>query len=137
VALALLLAFTLFLYSWWPSPVTRENFDRLHPGMTKDEVIAILRPPGDYRNAENEYDMSPAHQPPQVFGRGNPHFGMELWRSDTADVALNFDDTDKVSSGIFCYMRATSHNPLYNLQWRAQHRWRHWLSWLDNISWYR
>jgi hypothetical protein len=103
VALAALLAFALLLYGSWPSSNARENFNRVEVGMTEDEAIAILGPPGDYRNAENECDRSPAHQPLEVFGRGNPQRHLpHLWRSDTADVALNFDDSAKVSGGLEC-----------------------------------
>ncbi len=122
----LLLAVDLYLYVPWPSRVTRENYDRIQVGMTEADVIALLGPPADYRNSENEYDDSPAHQPPHRFGRGNRAGPTVLWRGDTADVGLGFvdgeDGTRRVSTGIFCYMRAKSDNPLRNLPWRARRR---------------
>jgi hypothetical protein len=122
--LAVLLVFDVLWYAPWPSPITRANYDRIHIGMTEDEVTVILGPPGDYRNAENEYDGSPAHQPAHVFGRGSPHGRLDIWRSDEADVGLGFvrgeDGTLRVANGIFCYMRTKSDNPFKNMLWRAR-----------------
>jgi hypothetical protein len=135
VTLAGLLVFAAFIYAPCLSLITRRNYDRIQVGMTQDEVEAILGSPGDFRNAENEYDMAPEHQPADVFGRGNPSGNLTtLWRSDAADVGLNFDQSGKVGSGIFCYMRTTSHDPLHNLQWRAQRRWRFLLGCLDYVT---
>jgi hypothetical protein len=121
--LVLLLVFEAALYAPFPSLITRARYDRITVGMTKDEVIAILGSPGDYRNAENDYDVSPEHQPAHVFGRGNPAQSWPIiWRSDEADVALSFDASNKVSSGIFCYMRKKSDDPSENMMWRAKRR---------------
>jgi hypothetical protein len=131
VTLAVLLVFALVLYSSWPSSVTQENFDRIQVGMTEDEVKAILGPPGDHRNAENEYDPSPLHQPAHVFGRGNPRASYtRFWRSDTADIALGFvyskdGITPILNDGICCSMRRKSDNLFYNLLWRAERQLRH------------
>src|ERR1700722_4374147 len=92
------LAALVFLFAPRPTSITRAKFDRLHPGMTRGEVEAVLGPSGDFRNAPNEYDMAPEHQPAIVFGRGNPGANnpTTLWRSDEADVGLNFDKSEKV-----------------------------------------
>jgi hypothetical protein len=46
----------------WPqqpsSPISRQNFGRIHVGMTQTEVEAILGPPGDYSTSPTEYDDS-------------------------------------------------------------------------------
>jgi hypothetical protein len=47
----------------WPQPqpssrVTRENFDRIHDGMSRAEVEAILGPRGDYRTRLGESELS-------------------------------------------------------------------------------
>ncbi len=131
--LAALLTFAVFLYAPRASGVTRENFNRIRIGMTEEEVIAILGPPGDYRNAETEYDMSPSCQPAATFGRGNPSSaylgsGPPLWRSDTAEVALGFDwgpqRTAQVSTGILCCARPKNDEPVGNALWRAERFWR-------------
>ena len=43
----------------WPRPdrITRENCDRIRPGMTRAEVEAILGPPDDYRTGRGESDF--------------------------------------------------------------------------------
>ncbi len=135
LALAVLLVDAVFVYWPWSSPATRENYDRIGVGMTMEEVEAILGPPDDYRNVDNEYDAS-SPQPEHLFGRGSPSNGTTLWRGDTADIGFGFvrgeDGKFRVSTGIFCRMRPKSDNPYTNMQWRAQRRWRRWLDGLGN-----
>ncbi len=52
LALASVAAFAL-----WPRPnrFTREDYDRIHKGMTRAEVEAILGPPGDYTTLGTDY----------------------------------------------------------------------------------
>src|SRR4051794_12025520 len=55
LALAVLLAAGVFVL--WPRAdrITRENFDRIRGGMSREEVYAILGPPGDYRTGPVKY----------------------------------------------------------------------------------
>jgi len=40
-----------------PDRITREDYDRIRPGMTRAEVEAILGPPDDYRTGRGESDF--------------------------------------------------------------------------------
>src|ERR1700722_4653383 len=81
-----------------PLRFTRQSFGRIETGMTQQEVEAILGPPDDYRTAETEGDIECLALQGDVFGQASPGTQTKLWRSDTADVAVSFDPTGRVSS---------------------------------------
>ncbi len=127
VALAGVAAFAL-----WPRPdrVTTENFDRIHKGMTRGEVEAILGPPGDYTNGPT---AAPASSYPVIY---DPVRGMWLqgdegstvaeWRSDTGWLRVLFSVSGRVEDHWFQPQDRIEQSALDNLLWRAKRQWRRW-----------
>jgi hypothetical protein len=108
----------------WPrtEQITRQNFDRIHTGMTRTEVEAILGRPGDYSTA-----------PIEVEYRGDSVRVPDRWVSDQAVIAISFFDahdqakgTQRVAYSLFNRAKPIEQTSFENLVWRAKRQWHHW-----------
>jgi hypothetical protein len=140
----------------WPRTdrITRENYDRIQPGMTRAEVEAILGPPGDYRTGLGETyglyarpgpaqwdidsldnDLSLPSWPfvsllPWEPDSGQPDPDAELgktvtWLGDSVRLEIIVDRSDHVRRS-FIYNRRMTQGTLDNLLWRAKREWHCW-----------
>jgi hypothetical protein len=133
----------------WPRPdrITRENCDRIRPGMTRAEVEAILGPPDDYRTGLGESDFGddsasrwvgdppgfplswrlgwfayPNFQPVE----GVPTTGMQAnWFGDSCRICVVVDDAGQVRDSRV-YNRRLTQSPLDSLLWRLKRQWHRW-----------
>jgi hypothetical protein len=104
----------------WQRPssrITQETCDRIHEGMDRAEVYAILGPPGDYTT-------QPSHamfvRPPEIDGIA------DVWESDEYAIGLAFDQKGRV-----CLKRETNcfvfpFGPVDLLLWRLNRQWHRW-----------
>jgi hypothetical protein len=127
-----------------PSRITRENFDRITPGMSRTEVEAILGPPGDYRTRLGEWyltyeeswnpdlaDYDPKiatwHNP--VADNGEPFlpvgWSWGIWKSDSIMITIVSDDAGRVK-GTEALARRSRGSPLDNPWWRIKRQWHRW-----------
>jgi hypothetical protein len=111
-----------------PDRVTRENYDRIHDGMSRAEVEEILGSPGDYRTGLGET---------RFLGRWSPEWDVispELfedrrsaywWHSDSVAIWIEIDESGHV---LFkdAYPTRRTQGPLDNLLWRAKRQWHRW-----------
>jgi hypothetical protein len=118
------------LFLWWntdPEPganITRANFRRIKPGMTLAEVSAILGPPGDHTTMETESDKSDPTQWDDNFVADDVQIARTLiWSTDSASVAVGFDQSDKVSAGIYFAERPSTESIFIQLRKRFQRFW--------------
>jgi hypothetical protein len=134
----------------WQTPsqrITRENCDRIGPGMTQAEVEAILGPPDDYRTGCGESDFGNdsasrwVGDPPGFHFswrlgwfaypnflpvEGVPTTGMQAnWFCDSCRICVVVDDAGRVRDS-YVYNRRLTQGPLDNLLWRAKRQWRRW-----------
>jgi hypothetical protein len=133
-----------------PSRITEENLARISQGMTREEVVSILGPPGDYRSGPTEYppfnwtDFRPNVDSSQL-GLPDVHSGSfhqienagviegtpEKWRGDSGDILIHFapsgvSATSGVTGSVFLPTEKVSQSPLENLLWRAKRQWQKW-----------
>jgi hypothetical protein len=125
-----------------PSQITRENFEHIHRGMTREEVDAILGPPGDHRTSRGE-NYSPVkagpatwqadpdeywpglatwHDAPAPLGE---HWVRAVWIGDKVSVEVLVDGTGRVVMARDTERRTTG-NALDSLHWRTKHLWHRW-----------
>jgi hypothetical protein len=107
-----------------PSRITRENFDRIHTGMRREEVRAILGPPGDYSTGPGEYKgWSPVAG---VRWDDNPAAD-DVWLSDDMDIEVSYSNTGSVKRAACEPVIRHERGPLDNFLWRVERLWRQWL----------
>jgi hypothetical protein len=133
----------------WPRPssrITRENFERIRPGMTRNEVEAILGPPDDYRTGLGESDFgddSASHWvrdgtpfPPWIPGwlaypnvppmKGVPTTGIQAtWCGDSCRIWVMVDDAGRVRHS-YCLNRRLTQGSLDDLLWWLKRQWDRW-----------
>jgi hypothetical protein len=87
--------------------VTRQNFEVIRAGMTLDKVETVLGPPGDYRTAEVDLDLSKddgeffnVMNAPEVL-LGERRFRHEWWRGNEGNIWVCFDEEDRVVAKSF------------------------------------
>jgi hypothetical protein len=115
----------------WPRPsrITRENFGRLKPGMTRADVEAILGPAGDYQTGETEIDRSIRpiiNYSPRVLESSAEDTLFWEWRSDTTVLLLGFDTEGRLAGGRQIPTKRITDNPFVNLWWQAKCQWWKW-----------
>jgi hypothetical protein len=91
-ALAVVCAFILYIgYMSW-SPINREAFTRIRPGMTEHEVEAILGGPCSHSmNLPAHVAMPPANRP----------VAMKTWEDREASCLVMFNSDDRVIGASF------------------------------------
>jgi hypothetical protein len=121
--IALLVAGT-FVYWSGSTPISRENYDRIQPGMSRRDVEEILGRPGDYslRPAKfsrvDENSIRHATMP----ASGANAF-RRRWATDTAYIQIDFDQFGRVASCLFGTPVQDDRGWFGNLAWRVERQW--------------
>jgi hypothetical protein len=117
----------------WPRPdrITAENIRRIHKGMARADVEAILGLPGDYRTGPTNPDTSLVGKPPFMDISGDHKdtrdtAELDEWKGDTALILLEFDGSDHLAQGLIEPAIRVEQGPLENLLWRAKRKWQGW-----------
>jgi hypothetical protein len=114
--------------------VTRDNVGRIRKGMSREEVGAILGPPGDYRAGPTEErqrlwpDFHWADEVPRSGGdasAGNLSFEREDWTGDSGN-ALIFFGREGVINVVFNAADPVPLGPFEKVFWRLKRQWRRW-----------
>jgi hypothetical protein len=121
--LALASAGALVLWNQ-PPEITREKYDRIHKGMTRAEVEALLGSPGDYSTSPL-VTMSSLSLDPYDYKGIPPEPGL-VWTADIGVVEIWFDEDNRVTTSMFDQAQRVKQSPLENLVWRAKRQWRKW-----------
>jgi hypothetical protein len=100
--------------------INAKNFERINGRKSRQDVEAILGPPGDYRSGP----IDPEHT---VYGF---YFGISpsevaLWYSDTGIVEIHFFGTH-IGRKYYTPTQQVPQPPLENLIWRANRQWHRW-----------
>jgi hypothetical protein len=122
--------------------ITLDNSDRIHVGMMRAEVEAMLGPPGDYTTGPtdpNRYftvwtgnDYATGELNPDrvrfTWTGSLPEAGSvaTVWESDTATIDIVFDGQGKVTWMQSAESRLQQLGPLNNLLWRLKRQWHRW-----------
>jgi hypothetical protein len=137
--LAVVVAAGAIVFVLWPEPpsrITRENFERIRPGMTQAEVEAILGPPGDYRTRLGETECWDAWKPdPADYGPAvaiwqplvglTPETSAGFWICDSMEIYIvTTDESGRVHQAQASARRRAG--TLENLIWRIKRQWRRW-----------
>jgi hypothetical protein len=124
------------LWPTQPNRITQENYDRIHGGMTRTEVEAILGPPGDYRTGLGESALDTEGR--DWFPDSDIHVRRiragsliaELciwtsWESDSFAINIEFDDSGSVVDKVG-HPRRTTQGQLDSFLWRVERQWHRW-----------
>jgi hypothetical protein len=102
----------------WPrqelDQITQENCDRIREGMNREEVEAILGPPGYYAT-----EPVVALYPPSISLADRP----SAWTGNKGWISVNFDGHDLVRSKSFS---PNTDGPLEKLAKRIERQWHRW-----------
>ena len=119
-----------------PNRVTAANICRIHKGMTRNEVEAILGSPGDYSTGPIVYEMPALGggidwvESEDAFD-GLKHFQIDArWAGDEGTIAVNYEFNQPPT---VCIVDAAIHKRkpqrlLDNFVWRAKRQWHRWLT---------
>ena len=120
-----------------PSRVTQENFARIHEGMSRADVEAILGPAGDYRTGPTAL-VVPRHidklTPAQAAHEtGAPDLGFGLlddctfasWQCDDRVIWICYYK-DGVSMFDVAPVGRVPGGPVADFVWRIERQWRRW-----------
>jgi hypothetical protein len=122
---------------FWPRPdrITRENYARVHEGMTQADVEAILGPPGDSRTGPTlfgspteRHDLVPLSRilsewPEPVDPCSYLHC---IWASDSVQIEVGFHTKMGAYRATCRPLRSGNQSVFDNLLWRAKRQWRRW-----------
>jgi hypothetical protein len=121
----------------WPrhERITRENFDRIHEGMSRAEVEAILGPPCDF--STGPLVRVRANRPPNPFsvenfdpitvvGSGDNREELLVWKSDRQLITINFGPSGHVEDLWMHDVARVNQTAFENLIWRFKRQWRRW-----------
>ena len=125
---ALALAGALMLWTQ-PPAITQELAYRIHEGMTRTDVEALLGAAGDYSTGPLVVLQLGGLFDPIVYAQvmSAPDYGSaSLWVTDTGFVEIRFDEDNRVTSCLFSPLLRLEQGPLQNLLWRAKRQWRKW-----------
>jgi hypothetical protein len=117
----------------WPQPerITLENFYRIREGMSRDEVVAILGPPGDH-STRPVYTPGPdSGRPDPVIRRKfysdpDPEKSRESWIGDSGCIVVLSGGHRGPRLVVFAPVSGPQQSRLENLLWRAKRQWRRW-----------
>jgi hypothetical protein len=110
-ALAILALCAAAAWFLWPAgrPITAETYERLHPGMTRDEVEAMLGGPG---RTGQDFSRWLNNRSPTI-GTGSDLLNeqwlngqwvrpwIKYWYQDNGIIIVRFDDDDRVADKQF------------------------------------
>jgi hypothetical protein len=145
--LTLAVLFVVGALTLWPQSggrITQENCDRIREGMNREEVLAILGPPGDYRTVQTVDPVplyyrsdtpTPAEYAQAAFDRehvfvlrsddGPVPMERLRWLGDEGDIFVWFRPEGVSSHGMVSSDKVAQ-SLLDNLLWRAKRQWRGW-----------
>jgi hypothetical protein len=112
-------------FALWPSRaarLTHENVERIHVGMNRAEVEAILGPPGDYTTGPLTDPLVMAVQQGHIeYQVADGWLTICAWATDKEAIWVSFDNS-KVARDVVCCASGTKLNqtPLENLLWRMR-----------------
>jgi hypothetical protein len=115
--LAAAVAFAVGVWLCWPrTAINRDNFEKIHAGMARAEVEAILGGPPRVEAAEM-LEMGPWEKrgPKFLAGAGVVHFGEAMdgyWVSDRFIVWVDFDPNGRVTDKVCIPVRPMRVGPL-------------------------
>jgi hypothetical protein len=109
----------------WPRPnlITKENCDRIHVGMTRIEVLAILGPPEDRTTGPVIDSCGQRIDFADRIDTSAPNSGVWWWATDDWEADAYFDDFDRVSATHSLPNTRVPQGSLAALLWRAKRRW--------------
>jgi hypothetical protein len=129
--LAVVMAVPTLLF--WPGRdrVTEEDFDRIHKGMTRSEVEAILGPPGDYASG-------PAVGEDELWWRLRFQLAHHSWVGNSAWIMVTYEEgpsaSDRVQRSSFQPIEPADVGPCAKCAWRVKRGWervrREWKRWI-------
>jgi hypothetical protein len=127
LALAILALLVAGIAALWPGSdqITRDNFKRIHRGMTRDDVRAILGPPGDRTTLPTE--PAPVFEVLFVDGPLTDNDASE-WTGNAGWIQLDFDARGKVIQGQLIGQAPLKLGMLDLLLWRIERQWNHWFA---------
>ena len=123
----------------WPREdrLTLENYQSIEYGMSRDQVLAILGPPGDHRTGPTYLPMP--NQPLSDttcnwLAIESMHQGYPWWSPEREDLFWNGDECDiwvcVGSKGVkamdYTSMEKVAQSPLDTLLWRLKRQWHRW-----------
>jgi hypothetical protein len=102
-ALAVITTFFWFAArTWRPNPVSPENFEKIHIGMTREEVIDLLGKPGyeamqlGLVNGPDGYSISTDTDVAGLRRKGFQDYRFQQWTSRTVSIMVVTDGEDRV-----------------------------------------
>jgi hypothetical protein len=125
LALAML---TAAVFVAWPRPdrITLENFYRIQKGMSRDEVAAILGPPGDHSTRPVCSGGPDTAVRRRFYSDPDPEESRDSWVGDSGCIIVLSDADRGPRLLVFAPVAGPQQNPLENLLWRAKRQWRKW-----------
>jgi hypothetical protein len=105
--------------------LTKENYGRLEPGMSQEDVEALLGPPGDFRTGPTvcEFMISLDYLKAAGLWGKNPELSEQHWDGDEAEITVFFDTDGRVVRSHLFPMGPKSVGLFDLLRWRWD-RWR-------------
>jgi hypothetical protein len=111
-----------------PSPVTRENWDRVVPGMTRQDVLSLLGEPGDFSTGptrRSEDRVAAWHDPSTTTG-GPQTVEIVYWHTDDLTITAWFYSDGRLAVKTLCRKTREEQGPLEGFLWRIKRQWREW-----------
>jgi hypothetical protein len=120
--LAVMLAAGVVVLWAQPERITRLNFVEIKEGMRRDQVYAIIGPPGDYRNGPTPVDFNHPATTLTVYGEPT-----DWWYTDTTIYSVRLDPSSGmvVAAGWDSNERIPQ-TRMENLLWRLKRKWHRW-----------
>jgi hypothetical protein len=119
--LALVAAVATLVFWQGRDRVTAENYERIHKGMTRSEVEAILGPPGDYASG-------PAVGEDELWWRLRFQLADHSWVGNSAWIMVTYEKDllgpELVNGFSFQPIERADVGLVGNLVWRTQRGWR-------------
>jgi hypothetical protein len=125
----------------WAPPARpgMQDFEQIRDGMTRDEVYAVVGPPGDYSSGPlmnlANFIACPAGPrdaddflPPSIETLTGEIVERVEWRTDNAIASVFFRPTGRVRDKYLSAVSRIGQTPVENLLWRAKRQWYRWFS---------
>jgi hypothetical protein len=129
--LVVVVAAGMVLVRPWEDRVTRENFRRLKPRMTRAQVFAIFGPSGDYTTGP--IDIGPGRTAVELCKVEDwievdyqREITREIWLADGATAVVDFSRSDELLNSYLISEHRVPQTMIENLLWRAKRQWHRW-----------